>query len=64
MANYQARLDRIEATISPRTEPSFLLVVNNIGQTKEQAVEAYAEAHGLTVTDLRATRLRGNMIGV
>lgn len=47
MANYQARLDRIEAEIAP--DPTMHLVWVNRDETNEQAAERYAVAHGLPV---------------
>jgi hypothetical protein len=57
MANYQDRLDRIEAVLLPQTNALRCVVYVNVGQTEQEAVVAYAEARGLTIAEVNANMI-------
>jgi len=53
MANYEARLDRIEAAIAPKDDFHVLLLLD--GETSEPALAGYAERRGITVAEVCGT---------
>ena len=53
MANYQARLDRLEETIAPR-RGSPHCVFAELGQSNDDAIAAYAARIGIAAAEVHA----------
>ena len=63
MRNYEARLERIEATLKPEPEPELISVWVQEGETDDEALAKYAAANGVSVDAPPGSSAQSSMSG-